>query len=320
MSRYFMHFWSDELCDAHYQAGFSGEELEFTAGTGFHAAGVETGDVIYIISAYDGQFLLVGRMIVGRILRSYDEAKTVLGDGVEKADEYVLAAEGTATPQFFTRQLRWEEVGDLRVLSEDGTPKPLKFAGDDAIDTDALARVRELTDGSAAILDEAITQPFHEHPPDDEERKDDREFEEDEIADEDLAAVALSFADQEVNMRAQTAARDFVMRAFEEKGWTVMPVHDIGEGFDLHCSMDNDHLHVVVRGTVHESLEFLLTELEYARAEEDDSFALCLVTSALSDEPHLTTFSGNDLYHLFDARPLTWAFRYRGEDSERPQE
>ncbi|PLX32868.1 MAG: hypothetical protein C0600_01495 [Ignavibacteria bacterium] len=313
MSRYFMHFWSDELCDAHYQAGFSGEDLEFTAGAGFREAGVETGDVIYIISAYDGQFLLVGRMIVGSLLQSFEEAKVLLGDGVEKAEEYVIAALGTATEQFFTRQLRWEEVGDLRVVHEDGTAKPLKFAGDDAIDTAALEHVRELTAASAAILDEAIEQPFHEHPPEGGGDVDD-EFEEDEIGDEDLAAIALSFADHEVNSRAQTAAREFVTRAFEEKGWTVMPVHDIGEGFDLHCAMENDHLHVVVRGTVHESLEFLLTEIEYARAEEDDSFALCLVTSALSGEPHLSTFSGDDLYHLFDARPLTWAFRFRGED------
>jgi len=309
MSRYFMHFWSDELCDVHYRAGFSGALLEFTAGEGFLRAGVEPEDVLYIISVYDGQVMLIGRMTVGRILTSYSEAVSLIAPDVEEAAEYVLSAGDSATEQYFTRQLMMEEAGDLRFLTPDGSTKPLKFADDEEVDTRALEGVHEITSASATILDQVLSQPFHDQHPDAEEDK-----EEDEIDDADLAAISRSFADEDTNARVRAVAMDFVVGAFEEKGWTVMAVDDPEEGFDLQCTVGDDHLHVVVKGNVNDALEFMLTELEYARAERDGHFALCLVTGALSGSPSLTTFSGDDLYDLFDARPVQWAFRYREED------
>ncbi len=312
MPRYFTVFWNDSYCEERYRAGLSGEALQYVAGEGFTAAGIASDDVVYVISAYDGQYLLVGRLVVERLLDSYESASTMIDTNeLEIAAEYILPEMGTATPQYYTRQLRWEEVGDLRIVSTDGTPKPLKFAGDEAIDEEAISGVHEVTESSAMLFDEAIAQPFHENPADAEHQ---HAEEEEEIDDEDLAAIALSLADEDINIRARDVAREFVVAAFEERGWTVMPVHDIGEGFDLHCILGDDHLHVVVKGTPHDTLEFSLTELEYARAERDDHFALCLVTAALSGKPTLSTFSGEDLYDMFDARPLNWAFRYREED------
>ncbi|MDT8324719.1 MAG: hypothetical protein RRA94_11435, partial [Bacteroidota bacterium] len=311
MPRYFTVFWSDTYCEERYRAGVSGEALSHLAGEGFAAAGIAGGDVVYVISAYDGQFLLVARLVVEHVLDSYEAAQNLSEEDVEIASEYLIPQVGTATPQYFTRQLRWEEVGDLRLLSGDGTPKPLKFAGDEAIDEEAVHGVREVSESSAMLFDEAISMPFHEHPADAHDHDGGGEEEEEEIDDEDLAAIALSFADEDVNTRTRSVARDFVISAFEERGWTVMPVHDIGEGFDLHCILGDDHLHVVVKGTPHDTLEFTLTELEYVRAERDEHFALCLVTGALSGKPALSTFNGDDLYDLFDARPLHWAFRYR---------
>ena len=318
MPRYFTWFWSDSYCDDRYRSGMSGEALSYVAGEGFLDAGLAPDDVLYVVSAYDGQFLLVGRLVVNRVVDSYELAVNLLEEDIEIAAEYVLPEMGTATPQYFTRQLRWEEVGDLRMVSSDGQPKPLRFAGGDAIDVDALAGMHEVTEQSAMLLDEAIAQPFNEHPAEHDHDHDHGhgEDEEEEIEDEDLAAIALSFADPDVNQRVRDAAREFVIAAFEERGWTVMPVHDIGEGFDLHCILGDDHLHVVVKGTPHDTLEFMLTELEYVRAERDEHFALCVVTAALADRPALTTFNGDDLYDLFDARPLNWAFRYRDEDED----
>jgi hypothetical protein len=311
MPRFFTHFWPDELCDVHYRGGLSGVPLEFTAGSGFLGLGVEPGDVIYILSAYDGQVMLVGRMTVNQILTSYSEALAVLAPDVEQAQEYVLAVEDDATPQYFTRPLTMEETGDLRFLAQDGSLKPLKFADDAEVDETALAGVRELAPASAGLLDQVLSQSFHDAEPDTAEGR-----EEEEIGDGDLAAIARSFADESTNRRVREITMDFVASAFEEKGWTVMPVDDLEEGYDLQCTVGDDHLHVVVKGNVNNSLEFLLTELEYARAERDGHFALCLVTDALSDSPSLATFSGEDLYDLFDARPAQWAFRYRDEDDD----
>ncbi|MBE0642526.1 MAG: DUF3883 domain-containing protein [Bacteroidetes bacterium] len=310
MSRFFMHFWSDELCDVHYRAGFSGSPIEFTAGDGFVRAGIQPGDVVYIISVYDGQVMLIGRMTVGKVLTSYSEAVAMIAPEVEEAPEYLLAAEGIATEQYFTRQLMMEEAGDLRLLTADGSTKPLKFADDEEVDEHALTGVHEIAPASAIILDQVLSQPFHDQHPDTEDGDD-----EDEIDDADLAAISRSFGDEDTNRRVQSAAMDFVVGAFEEKGWTVMPVDDPEEGYDLQCTVGDDHLHVVVKGNANDALEFMLTELEYARAERDGHFALCLVSGALSGSPSLTTFSGDDLYDLFDARPVKWAFRYRDEEA-----
>jgi hypothetical protein len=311
MSRFFMHFWSDELCDVHYREGFSGTLLEFTAGDGFVRANLQPGDMLYIISVYDGQVMLIGRMTVGRILKSYSEAAALISPEVEEAPEYVLSAEGLASEQYFTRQLMMEEAGDLRFLTADGSSKPLKFADGEEVDEHALEGVHEITPASAVILDQVLSQPFHDQLP---EMQEDDDDEEDEIDDADLAAICRSFADEESNRRVHAASTDFVIGAFEEKGWTVIPVDDAEEGYDLQCTVGDDHLHVVVKGNPNDALEFMLTELEYARAERDGHFALCLVSGALSRSPSLTTFSGDDLYDLFDARPVKWAFRFREED------
>lgn len=312
MSRFFTHFWSDEFCDTRYRSGLSGAPLDYTAGEGFRAAGLEPDDTLYIISVYDGQMMLIGRLVVGRILDSYNEALALLGPDVEQAQEYALAAEDTGTPQYFTRQLMMEETGDLRFLAPDGSSKPLKFADNDEVDVRGLGGLHEIPPASAVLLDQVLSQDFHDHLPDGGPGGE----EEDEIDDGDLAAITRSFADEQVNQRVRDRAFSFVITAFEEKGWTVMEVDDPEEGYDLQCTVDDDHLHVVVKGTANDAVEFMLTELEYARAERDGHFALCLVTGALSGDPSLLTFNGEDLYDLFDARPVKWAFRYRTDDDE----
>jgi hypothetical protein len=303
MSRFFTYFWSDEFCDARYRAGLSGTPLEYIAGDGFRHAGMEEGDTLYVISVYDGQVMLVGSMLVGRILASYSEALALIAPDVEKAREYVLPADEHATEQYFTRQLMMEETGDLRFLTPDGSSKPLKFADGEEVDASALAGVHEITPASAVLLDQVLSQPFHDHLPEAENG----EREEDEIDDGDLAAISRSFADEDINRRVRERAMEFVTEAFEEKGWTVMEVDDPEQGYDLQCTM-------AVKGNVNDAVEFMLGELEYARAERDGHFALCLVTGALSGNPSLLTFSGEDLYDLFDARPVQWAFRAHDED------
>jgi hypothetical protein len=73
---------------------------------------VTAGDVMYLISVYDGQFLLLGKMTVDRIITSRDEAMMELGPEVEDAREYALAAGDSSTPLQFTRQIAWETVGE----------------------------------------------------------------------------------------------------------------------------------------------------------------------------------------------------------------
>jgi hypothetical protein len=309
MPRYFTHFWSDELCDAHYRDGLSGVPVEFTAGSGFMRKEVAPCDVMYLISVYDGQFLLLGKMTVDRIITSRDEAMMALGPEVEDAREYALAAEDSSTPLQFTRQIAWETVGELRFIGLDGRSKPLKLAGHEEADASALTGVRELTPSSAALLDEALTEPFEDTPGgidalDDEE-----------IDDDDLIALEELLPDEQKRKKLHDAALRVAVKQFESAGWLVW-VNDVPSPrlYDMMCSQDGHDLFLSVVGVEGSEMVFTFRELQYIAAEQESHYAVCVVTQALSKRPELFTYTADDLQEMFDARPLLWVFRPRKDD------
>ncbi|MCZ7558446.1 MAG: hypothetical protein M5R41_18825 [Bacteroidia bacterium] len=306
MPRYFTHFWSDELCGAHYREGLSGVPVEFTAGSGFLRKEVTTGDEIYLISVYDGQFLLLGKMTVGRVITSREEAILDLGPEIEDAREYVIAAEASSTPLQFTRQIAWETVGELRFIGLDGRTKPLKLADHEEADASALTGVRELTPASAALLDEALAEPFEDLP------GNIGEMESEEIDDDDLKILEAGLPDAAKREELHAAAVRVAVKQFEASGWQVRVNDRPGPRvYDLHCSQDGHDLFLAVIGVEGSEMVFTFRELQYIAAEEESHYAICVVTKALSKRPELVTYTGDDLEDLFDARPLLWMFRPR---------
>ncbi len=309
MTRFFTHFWPDDLCNSHYREGLSGTPVEFTAGSGFVRKAVASGDIIYIISVYDGQFLLLGKLEVDRIITSRMQALAEFGPGIENAKEYVRPVEDTVTPLQFTRQIAWETVGELRFIGLDGKSKPLKLAGHEEVDAATLTGVRELTSASAALLDEALNEPFEDVP-----RQFDEEDDE-EIDDSDLSEIELLLPDEKKSRLLHEAAINIAVKEFQAAGW-VVHVNDTSEPrlYDILCSQDAHDLTLAVIGIEGSELIFTFREMQYILAERDSHYAVCIVTKALSKLPTLATFTSDDLHDLFDARPLIWAFRPRADD------
>jgi len=308
MPRYFTHYWSEELCGLHVHDGRSGAFVEFTAGSGFTRKGVQPGDIMYLMSVFDGQFLLIGRMEVGSVTTSRKEVEKHVDYEVDVAEEYVLPMPGGATPLFFTRGIPWETVGELRFIGLDGSSKPLKLVGYDEVDEAMLVGVRELTASSAAMLDQVLAEEY------DDASSGTARFdeEEEEIDERDLLDLENRFDDAERNIQSYEAAIGIAIKEYSKRGWTVKRNTDASLGYDLHCVLGKREVVLAVKGSIDDVLAFTMREIEYIRAERDDRFGVCVVTHALSKRPVLFNFFAEDLDELFDARPLRWAFRYRG--------
>jgi hypothetical protein len=311
MTRYFTHFWPHELCEGHYLDGYSGAPLSFTAGSGFLAKHVTPGDYVYIISVHEGSLRLLGRFEVGRIMTSFEEAKQVFGPDVEEAAEYALPMEHSATGLHFTRGVDWQLAGELRFISLDDKPKPLKFAGHEKIDAGMLTGVREITPSSAALLDRLIDQPF-EDP-----LAEPAPAEDVEIDDNDLNAILSILPRQEQQSGLRRAAISYAVREFEAAGWTVEENNpDQAHHCDLVCRQNGHELFLAVVGIEHDEMVFTLSELQYFQAVRDSHYAICVVRNLLKKRPTLVTLTSEDLEDFFDARPLDWVFRPRQDDFE----
>ena len=74
----FTHYWTNRTCEDSAREGWQGTPLDHTAGKGFRQRGVREGDRIYVVTVRQGKLFLIGRLTVGRILRSGAEARNVL--------------------------------------------------------------------------------------------------------------------------------------------------------------------------------------------------------------------------------------------------
>jgi hypothetical protein len=197
----------------------------------------------------------------------------------------------------------------LRFIGLDGRSKPLKLAGHEEADASALTGVRELTPPSAALLDEALMEPFEDAPGGIEEMEDE------EIGDDDLAALEALLPDEKKQQQLRDAALRVAVKQFEAAGWLVYVTEEpFPRQYDMMCSQDGHDLFISVIGVEGSDMVFTFREMQYIAAEEESHYAVCVVTKALSRRPELFTYTADDLQDLFDARPLLWVFRPRKDD------
>ena len=325
MSRAFTHYWNADTCDWHYSNDHAGNAFEHTAGNGFAAKGIVAGDRIYGFNVFQGALFLIGRMEVKETV-SLERARELLGGEIWEAPEHVIGVEGSGTPMYFTRQVPWEIVAQLRFVGSNGEEKGLKFVEDEHLDQQTLRTIRELTAASAALLDEFLALPFKELEADgeeDEDDDDDDEMDDDDdsdISDEDYDDIVLQFGNAEHNREVEKAAVDFVTKYMQSEGYTVVSREQDRCGYDLLCSSEDEEYHVEVKGTSGEAMRFIMTDKEFSTASEDEDYLVCIVTSALSDEPTLSILDVDTLLDHFQYRPLQWAFQYVGEEDEEASE
>ena len=114
------------------------------------------GDKVYPVTVYDGNLYLIGRINVAEII-SREEALARLGDDVWDGDTVIVALTEGATPMWLRREIPLSVTERLRFLSGADT-LALTFDRPGHLDQQTLRGVRQLTNASAAALDEIIKQ------------------------------------------------------------------------------------------------------------------------------------------------------------------
>ena len=335
MARSFMLYLPSDICEWHYSNNDSGRPFSFAPGCMIARSAIAAGDAVYGVNVVVGTLFVIGRMTVERVLTGYEDARRELGEDAWHMPEHLLAAEGSGTPMYFSRQLPWELTMKLRVKDADGKEHPLPMLNDEEIDSRALREVRELTEDSAAVLDVFLTEAFEELIEDagDEEMEslfidgeedfDEAEYvseeydeDEDDLTDEQLSAIATDFEDAEQYGAVMETANGIVTDYFQGEGYRVTAPDDSDAYYDLRCTRDDEEFHILVYGTPQEELRFLMADADLEAVSEDDYALVCVITHADSDEPELSIFDPDALLDDFLYRPLQWGFLYAGDDEE----
>jgi hypothetical protein len=148
MTRHFTHYWANATW--HRTLGsHAGSPLDHCASSLFLNRGVRTGDCLYVVTVRHGRLLLGARMRVTEITNR-PTARRRLGADVWDAPDHAFGEAGTplrhdlTVPDAVVKNLRFAPSGS-----------PLRFVGR-RLDQQTLRGVRELTPGSAALLDQLL--------------------------------------------------------------------------------------------------------------------------------------------------------------------
>jgi hypothetical protein len=95
-----------------------------------------------------------------------------------------------------------------------------------------------------------------------------------------------------------------VPKWYEERGWNVQSVEAKRCGYDLLCTKDTVEENVEVKGVQGKESSFFITAGEVQQARTNARFVICVVTSALSDNPLLSRYSGVELITNFSLVPV----------------
>lgn len=151
----FTHYWTVETCKKALDDGWTGKPPDHVGGNAFESRGVRVGDKVYAVVVMRGRLFLIGRMTVGRIVYSDDEARELIGYPPWSAREHLICARDQCTMQRFDRELPVDVVRQLRFESTEG-PVPPVFRESDKLDQQTLRGVRKLTASAAALFDHAL--------------------------------------------------------------------------------------------------------------------------------------------------------------------
>jgi hypothetical protein len=108
------------------------------------------------------------------------------------------------------------------------------------------------------------------------------------------------YGDADKNREVEIAAEAAVTQQYEATGWTISRVAHLKCGWDLTASRGAEERHLEVKGVSSSLPSILLTRNELRRAEQDASWSLAVVTTALSD-PTLLEFERDAVIAAADA-------------------
>lgn len=124
MPRYFTLYWKWEQYQGSLAGGKAVPEtpLDHTAGAMFTKRGIEPGHIVYVVSEKKGRLYLIGKMEVGEILFSDDEARSRIGYEPWSAPEHLIARACTSIQPKLV--LPADMVARLRFISPSGRVRP----------------------------------------------------------------------------------------------------------------------------------------------------------------------------------------------------
>lgn len=156
---YFTNYWKKTTVDDHKDWVANGTirgDFDHSASDLFNERGVQPGDHLYVITFWEGDLFVVGRMILDVVV-GFDEARRRLNyepwDGVDHA----IARKSTMTNMVFDTKVKPADGAQLRFTNRDGTAEspPARWP-DGRVNHQAFRGVRRITAETAAILDRTL--------------------------------------------------------------------------------------------------------------------------------------------------------------------
>jgi hypothetical protein len=154
--RYFTQYWTNETWR---REAIRLDDLDHTAGNQFRKKGIRAGDVIYIITIFDGKMFLGGKLVVDQVVGKQmaaeilDTSPGMLWD----AKDHVLADDEEYLYSFDPdNEVPWDIAKGICIKNSDGTRGLKRARGGSGIDPQTIRGVCELTKFSATQLDRLL--------------------------------------------------------------------------------------------------------------------------------------------------------------------
>jgi hypothetical protein len=293
VSRAFITGWRRETWRDAEDRGEEGEPLTHTASDQFGSRGIQPGDLLYVLGNDDGRLIVIGRMTVEE-LYGLEEARARLGPDVWDASWHAEGSDGT--PKRFDCVVPEDEARQIKGASG----KPLRIAPDEyRLDSQTLMTVREITPGSAAILDRLLDEPA---------RDDDLG---DVLATAKLGRLMSAAERKAVEERAMTVAEEELRGA----GWTTIDRTAEVHSWDFEVGRGTESARVEVKGSTVPITKVELTRNEVESARTHSHSILVLVERIRLDREGPTATGGTaevqDPWELDEAQLSPERYSYR---------
>jgi len=128
-----------------------------------------------------------------------------------------------------------------------------------------------------------------------------------------IGAGGAGFGDAKTNRLVEQAAINKVTRWLRQRGFTVSSRESERIGYDLDARKGRSELHVEVKGTSGEGIQFPITAAEVKRSQADPSFRLMVVTGARTRRARVHQYSGKQVRRMFCLSPISFMAIATGE-------
>jgi hypothetical protein len=301
MPRYFLHYWTDAICDDAMDHGGNEAPMDYCAGDERGWEGVAADDVVYAINVLRGELYVIGRMRVASVTSSPSDAWRRLGDKARAGTWHAIGAKGGGTPQYFTRVMPPDQVRLLQVVDPaTGSAEPIWRKG---IERARLRGLHELDERSAGVLDAFLALPFEDRETEEDDEFVDEEYEE--ISDGEARDILAQYQDGEQNDRVALTALAAARHELESRGYDYDEAAEGDDaGHDFTVTQGGETRRVVVRGVVDTSPAFMIDDASLLLLEDDRRALLCVVTDVLGSRRAVRVMTGDEFFDDFETRPV----------------